>query len=420
MREARLDQVLKKFPAGLPLPEAVWLIGRTAEALADRPRPIKPSMVRVKPDGGIRIMDRGEVPFGFRSPEELDGKGPNVRSAVFSVGSVLVQVLTGRAPFVRESDFETRIAVSQDEVPPLVGRVRQATKELDAILRRALAKHPADRIGSLVELARQLDGFLEENLLEVGPDDVRTALGDLLVARRDPRMASEAPPAPPVDRPVRKAKTPLPEIGKHDFGAASLELPKVGEAPNRPAPKALELPELVDEAHVIDTAKLDIKPEAPRLSAPHKPKLEQDLVRVGDPLDGSAGAGITEASVTGVRASGPALQTPRQPPAQPTPQPAWDGDAFDEMDDFDDPPSYQPPYQPPPARPQRPLASDLLSIDERALDQERTKAGTMAPTDSMNAPPPPNWILRITLALIGLVALAAVYQFVVRPFLVAQ
>ena len=62
----------------------------------------------------------------------------------------------------------------------------------------------------------------------------------------------------------------------------------------------------------------------------------------------------------------------------------------------------------------------MLQIDERALDDERSKAGTMAPTPSMNAPPPTNWILRISVGLVALVALAAAYQLVLRPFLVGE
>lgn len=337
MREARLDQLLKAHPAGLPLPEACWLVGRAAHAIATQPRALTPDQVRVREDGGVRVAPGATpVPFGYQAPEELSGKGANVRSAVFSLGALFVEVATGRPAFHRETDFETRIAVTTEEVAPFVGRVAQATPEIDALVTKALAKHPADRFTSTVELGEELDRFLEESLLEVSQRDLAKIVRPLL-PKDQARPAAQAAPA---------AATATP-------------------APEPPAP------EPPPEAHAFAEAELELQPEQRRASVPNKPRFDQDVVRVGDPLEPGAGAGVTEASVTGVRESGPKIR--------------------------------------------RPSAAGLLEIDEDALEEERSRAGTMAPRDEPG--PEPNWIMRIAVALIGLVVLAIAYQFLIRPLL---
>ncbi|MGE0790766.1 MAG: hypothetical protein AB7S26_34145 [Sandaracinaceae bacterium] len=381
MREARLDVVLKDLPSGLSLPEACWLLARVATAIAAQPRAVAPAHVRIRSDGGVRVTTESDAPFAYRAPEEIAGRAPNVRSAVFSLGAVLVEAITGRPAFLRESDFETRIAVTQDEIPRLVGRVAQATPAIDAILRRALSKNPADRFASTMELAEHLDRFLEESLLEVGPDDLKRALAPFLKEPVDPRRESTVPPpAVEVARPapaafVAASRIALPEPAEStaassdwlDRAEGELRTPAPRPVPEVSAPRKPTSP--VRPAPDFVHAELDLTPENPRASAPSKPRLDDRLVRLSAKNAADSDGGLMEV----------ARQAPR-------PAPRTSGFV------------------------------GLPQVDEDALETERTRPGTMAPRTSL-PPPTPNWLLRIAVALIALVVLAIAYQFLLRPLL---
>ena len=465
MSEVRLDQILSRLPSGLPLPVACWLVSRVANAIAAQPRLITPRDIRVREDGGVRVADaEGETPFAYRAPENLRGGDPNPRSAVFALGAVLVETLSGRSAFERGSDMETRVAVAAEEVAPMKGRVAQASHALDAILARALAKSPDDRFASTVELAERLDGFLEDELHDVGPEAVVAAVR-AAIGGGDPRAAfqkvseesvvrplpTEPEPTPPATNPSTAPSTTPSTPGRVPMGglrAPTGARPDGIRAPRRPTPGPSEmvaaarrptpapshvvpaprrptpppstpaaqaddalppLPELPPDEPVrlrparpapaapapaapaaptqtpaptpaapaashtpsYSNAELDLKPQGRRLSVPNKPRFDEGLVRLGDP-SGEAGAGITDASVTGVRDSASA------------PKP-------------------------------KAVAGLALDIDESALQQERARPATVRE----DPPPPagPNWLLRIGLLMVGILAAAIAYQFVLRPFL---
>src|SRR4051794_8899074 len=90
----------------------------------------------------------------YVAPELLDGATATPRSDVYSLGCVLFEALTGRVPFPRETDVATLWA-HRFEPPPSTTDARPGLPAaLDDVLRRALAKDPADRPGSAGELLR--------------------------------------------------------------------------------------------------------------------------------------------------------------------------------------------------------------------------------------------------------------------------
>ena len=85
----------------------------------------------------------------YRSPEQRRGEPPDHRSDLFSLGVVLFEMLTGRAPSAGASPdraTETRPAALKIAIPP----------ELDAIVKRAMAERAEDRYQSAVSLAAEL------------------------------------------------------------------------------------------------------------------------------------------------------------------------------------------------------------------------------------------------------------------------
>ncbi len=315
MRETRLESVLALRVGGLTAPVAAYLVARVADAIAARPRIVALPDVRVREDGVVRLARRdGSPPFDVRAPEVARGGAEgDPRAAVFALGVLLVHASLGRSPFARGTDLETRMAVGEEEVPPLVGRAGKASAALDAIVARACAKTPSERHGSPAALRDALDGYLEDELHGIGPRELAEAV----------REAIER--APSDDR------TSMPDY---------------------------------------DDAELALAPQAPKSSPPAESHFEDGLVRLGDPLASGGEAGITEASLTGVRDSGPRISRP------------------------------------------------ALEVDDEAVAREKEARvhRTLAPIGS-DAPPGPNWLLRIGVALAVLLALAIAYRFVLRPLL---
>ncbi len=91
--------------------------------------------------------------FDYTPPEQLDGRGVDARSDVYALGCVLFQALTGRVPYPRESVAATLFAHLDAPPPSVTERVPDVPAELDDVVRRALAKDPADRFPTAGALA---------------------------------------------------------------------------------------------------------------------------------------------------------------------------------------------------------------------------------------------------------------------------
>jgi len=93
---------------------------------------------------------------GYMSPEQVRGQETDARTDVFSFGSVLVEIVTGRRAFAGSTTADTMAAIVRDQ-PPDVSGVPGMPGELSRLIRRCLEKRPADRFDSAVALASALD-----------------------------------------------------------------------------------------------------------------------------------------------------------------------------------------------------------------------------------------------------------------------
>jgi serine/threonine-protein kinase len=87
------------------------------------------------------------------SPEQARGRPVDFRSDVYALGIVLFELLTGRVPFRGESPVAT-LLLHAEAPPPLDQPGLPAA--VVPVLRRALAKAPAERLASAAELATAL------------------------------------------------------------------------------------------------------------------------------------------------------------------------------------------------------------------------------------------------------------------------
>lgn len=92
---------------------------------------------------------------GYMSPEQVRGESLDARSDVFSLGTVLYEMLTGRRAFRAGSTVETLNAILKEEPAALPPGAR-VPEELSEILGRCLAKRRENRYHSAADLAHDL------------------------------------------------------------------------------------------------------------------------------------------------------------------------------------------------------------------------------------------------------------------------
>ena len=136
-------------------------------------RDIKPGNVVIAGDGTPKLLDFGlalllEHPGSARpvamtgtpdyiAPELWRGEPATPRSDVYSLGAVLYQLLTGRAPFAHVPDGELGEAVRTQDPPALADLVTELQPGLGQLVQRCLARDSAQRPASADELRASLE-----------------------------------------------------------------------------------------------------------------------------------------------------------------------------------------------------------------------------------------------------------------------
>jgi eukaryotic-like serine/threonine-protein kinase len=175
-----LDRLIGK--TGLPLRDTLKYAIQVADALARAHaagivhRDLKPSNIVVGDDGRVKLLDfglakltetadddpdgatatiRDETPLteegaivgtiAYMSPEQAEGKTVDARSDIFSFGSVLYEMATGRRAFQGATKAATLSAVLGAEPQPIVEISPDLPEELQKIVARCLRKDPDRR-----------------------------------------------------------------------------------------------------------------------------------------------------------------------------------------------------------------------------------------------------------------------------------
>jgi len=204
-------------------------------------RDIKPSNVFIQDDGQIKVADFGVARLetsdltqagamigtpSYMSPEQLLGQAVDGRSDLFSCGVMLYQLLTGEKPFTGSVTTVMHKVLHEQAVPPSMidpGLIPR----WDAVIRRALAKQPADRYQSADEFARAIAVALDE----MPRDDATVAMPPVRVTpapsptsqtsgTRRSQTTVTTPSAPRPAAPATRAAAAAPRVSTPAIAAA--------------------------------------------------------------------------------------------------------------------------------------------------------------------------------------------------------
>ncbi len=119
----------------------------------------------------------------YMSPEQARGAAVDFRSDVFSFGTVLYEMLSGKRPFDAPSSVQLMTAIMEDDPQPLSQLNPKVPAPLSWIVERCLAKDPEERYASTRDLARDLAG-VRDHLSETGMAAAALPAGTRAVSRR--------------------------------------------------------------------------------------------------------------------------------------------------------------------------------------------------------------------------------------------
>jgi eukaryotic-like serine/threonine-protein kinase len=191
-----LREVIGEAVPGMSLPvrKAIDYAAQIAAALAVAHekgiihRDLKPENLVVTSDKRVKILDfglaklAGDAPEanagrrtarhltsagiavgtpGYMSPEQVRAQPVDHRTDIFSLGSVLYEMLTGRPAFDCFSAIETMHAVLSTEPQAIAEVAPHVPPELETIVHHCLEKDPRERFQSARDLAFQLKMLLE-------------------------------------------------------------------------------------------------------------------------------------------------------------------------------------------------------------------------------------------------------------------
>jgi serine/threonine-protein kinase len=105
---------------------------------------------------GVTVAGAVMGTVGYMSPEQAEGRPVDTRSDLFSLGTILYEMVAGRRPFEGDTATGTLAALLRDDPPPLTGVDPKAAR----LVERCLQKDVTERFQSAAELKLAIEACL--------------------------------------------------------------------------------------------------------------------------------------------------------------------------------------------------------------------------------------------------------------------
>jgi serine/threonine protein kinase len=173
----------------------------------------------------------------YVAPEQIEGKGVDAKTDVYSLGCVFYECLVGKRPFERESNVAVMYAHLL-EPPPAPSEKREGLPEgFDAVVATAMAKAPEERYttcGELASAARSAAAGLAPST----PTVISSSKSTIVPASKSTVTSGTKPtvPSDPEPSAANRPDTPYIEI---DSGTAEVAKPLPAPAAQPPTAETL-------------------------------------------------------------------------------------------------------------------------------------------------------------------------------------
>lgn len=187
-------------------------------------RDISPGNIMLGADGSVKLIDFGiaqttidvksqigsiKGKISYMAPEQVRGLPVDPRCDLFSLGTVLYEMLTGIHVFHAEGDFATMEKVRRAEAPPPSSHVPEIDAELDGIVMSAMCRDLANRTPDAATLHAALGAWLDRHGGPCAPEALAhevsrrfgrrlAALDEDLKSARDVALQAHAAPRSPL------------------------------------------------------------------------------------------------------------------------------------------------------------------------------------------------------------------------------
>jgi eukaryotic-like serine/threonine-protein kinase len=209
-------------------------------------RDIKPENIMLRTDGIVKVLDFGLAKLTERtdtaledstlvqtgegivlgtaqymSPEQARALKVDTRTDIWSLGCVLYEMLTGRAPFTGPTSGDVIVSILERDPPSVRFYSESVPPELDWLVRKALRKDIEERYQTAKELLSDLRALRQrlefESELErsISPERETT-----IAARTSAEQVVEGTLEQPVAQPSSSAEYLVTQIQRHKRGTA--------------------------------------------------------------------------------------------------------------------------------------------------------------------------------------------------------
>ncbi|MBI2840203.1 MAG: TonB family protein [Acidobacteria bacterium] len=242
-------------------------------------RDVSPQNILISYEGEVKLVDFGVAKAAskahhtthgalkgkilYMSPEQAWGKSIDHRSDLFSLGSVVFEMSTGRKLFLGDSEISTLEAVRNGKVIPPSTLKRDFPKPLEESIVKALKLKADDRYGSASEMQKALESCLDSMHMRPSTTSVSEFMFELFGEemkakgiRFEPRKAAAPKPHEPVVRVEKpEVRVPPPKVIAVEKPVVTAPAAAVKEpAPAVAAAAPAARPPDVDFKPMLDTA----------------------------------------------------------------------------------------------------------------------------------------------------------------------